>query len=256
MFTKYVSDYSVEQTELVTSTGSKVVVSKKDLNEMKDLEVLGSTHLANTAIVLGNDAEKLNKLRLDVEHRFYQGAEVDWWNFWFQSQVLTRDVQQQIVSCIRRLFAQQLDSVADDRIGVVTIYHMAGSGATALAKHVLWELKDQHRCAVLRTLTKGTHNQLTRLLTYHETCKPKPVLVLLDNYDEQQIENLKAALELEARNLGSDIEKPPPVPYVLLVCMRCSPEAQPITSERWFEIELECFGASVVSRCIRTVVAT
>lgn len=216
---------SAGQVILPNSTGGSIVISKRLLNDLGDLEILSADHLSNLEISLGNDADKLRTMSKEKQKRFYQGDEVDWWNFWFETHVLRRDILGRLLDSTNSALSG-LANETGERVSVVAIYHQPGSGGTTIAKNVLWDLKGQYRCAVVKTITSDTSDQVSRLFKEGEPCKPKPVLLLLDNVDEKKVRNLKTSLEIEAKNLSKEVECTPPVPFVLLVCIRCSSESR------------------------------
>src|SRR6218665_2086433 len=202
---------SAGQIFLPTSTGVLIAISKKLLNDLGDLEILSANHLSNTEISLEQNADKLRSMEREKQKCFYQGNEVDWWNFWFGSHVLRRDILGKLLDSANAALSG-LANEKGERVSVIAIYHQPGSGGTTIAKNVLWELKEQYRCAVVKTITSDTSDQISRLLKKGEPSKPKSVLLLLDNVDEVKVRNLKASLENEAKNLSREVEDPPPVP--------------------------------------------
>ena len=98
-------------------------------------------------------------------------------------------------------------------VGLKRIVHQPGSGASTIAKNVLWDLKDNYRCAVIdgnlsekrKSPEDLAHLIMTYLWEYGEPpdvlehrsrdAKPCPVLLLYDNAFESDVDALKDALE-------------------------------------------------------------
>lgn len=218
-------DLTTGEISIPTSSGTPIGISRELLNELQDIEVISSNHLDCVTI----DEDALDNLNLEKEQSFYHGKEVDWWNFWFKSHVLERDKLKEILSWTRGVLDGKDDQETDEHVGVVVISHQPGSGATTLAKNILWELKTEYRCATLRTFTNDTANQLRQLLKYGEpTSHPKPVLLLVDNFEK--VHELKESLESEARKLAGEIRNRPTVAFVLLVVSRCSSSEEAVFS--------------------------
>ena len=97
------------------------------------------------------------------------------------------------------------------------MYHQPAAGGTTVAKQVLWELKNQYRCVVVKHITENTCNQLLDLRSHNDP-HPKPVLLLLDNFGDEQISDLLEKVVKEARMLNSG--RLTSVAFVVFVCSR------------------------------------
>ena len=144
-------------------------------------------------------------MKPEKQKRFYQRDKVDWWNFWFESHVLRRDILGKLLDSTNAALSG-LANKTIERISVVAIYHQPDSGGTTIAKNVLWELKEQHRCAIVKTITSETSDQVSRLFKEGEPSNPKSVLLLLDNFDEMKVRKVKASFENEPKNLSREVE--------------------------------------------------
>ena len=203
--------------ELPTSQGACIPLPVKIKNRFVDLEVIGANECQTLNLT---DSKKTEQLRLHTEQRFYKGEEVDWRNFALD-QVMERSMFQSLKQEVIDTLSGQGHMPSDERVGMIRVYHQPGAGGTTIARHILWEMKSNYRCAIVKTITDQTLQHIKELHMYEDTKSPKPVLLLLDDMDEDRIGPFKADLEEQAR-LGSrsEIGKPSRVFYVLLVCTR------------------------------------
>ena len=95
-----------------------------------------------------------------------------------------------------------------DGVGKVTLYHEPGAGGTTSAKHVLWDLRAEYRCAEVKTITPATYDQIVTFHSFKESTQPgdvpRPVLLLLDNPDEDKAIDLMTKMKEEARKQAAD----------------------------------------------------
>ena len=200
---------------LHTSTGTYVPMKKITLNELGDLEILSAVQCENTEI---RDSDKLDDYRKKVEETFYKGGEVDWWNFYFPENVLERTIGAKAKETVQK----ELQNDSGGNIGKVTVYHEPGAGGTTTCKHILWDLKKTRRCAIVRNISEQTYKQILKLWSFKDE-RPKAVLVLLDNQDEEKARVLQAMVEETAKHLTRDepLRQQSPV-CVFLLCRRHS----------------------------------
>lgn len=206
---------SVPQSEccLTTSTGASCVLKDKVRGKLTDLNILSRTECDNCNLEAG-DMEKFSK---DEEARFYRGDEASWWNFWFKDHVCQRKQHVNLLKQVRKCLEGDLRE--GDKVGRVHFYHHPGSGGTTSAKNVLWELREDYRCCVVKQLSSETCDQVSKLRLYEDGERPKPVLVLLDNLDEERVDQLYAELE-EAGRQSARSSQEFSVFCVMLICYR------------------------------------
>ncbi|KAM4731329.1 LOW QUALITY PROTEIN: sterile alpha motif domain-containing protein 9-like [Anableps anableps] len=188
---------------------SKVPLEKKFEQSLNTLEVLSV-----------NQCEGGNEDRDAIEENFYRGGNVSWWNFYFSElpgsiPFIKRDK----FDCIVKDFIPELRSLPKACV-LLNLFHQPGCGGTTLAKHVLWSLKDQYRCAVLRTKSDFTEvaDHVIKLLTYpcDEQTPRIPVLLMIDDFEDmEKVEELQFAIETQCTE--KDIES---AKVILLNCMR------------------------------------
>ena len=169
-------------------------------NQLYDLEVVGANHCDDCTVI--KDREKLKELKKEMEEKFYRGSKVDWWNFWFQNQVHKRAVHEELREMVTKCLIG--DVPEEDMIGSVTLYHQPGCGGTTIARNILWDLKGSYRCAEVTNVSDDTCEQILKLRSYGESpqVQPKPLVILMDNIDVDQVKNLMAQMREKARQSG------------------------------------------------------
>ena len=201
---------------LHTSTGAYVPMKKITLNELGDLDILSAAQCENAKIL---ESDQLDGYRKKMEEMFYKGGEVDWWNFYFPDNVLERTIGAKAKSYV----ISELQNDSSGNIGKVTVYHEPGAGGTTTCKHILWDLRKTNRCAIVRNISEQTHKQIIKLWSFKDE-NARPVLVLLDNQDEEKSRVLKAMLEETAKQMPREEparQRSPPCMF--LVCRRHPP---------------------------------
>ncbi|XP_018531803.1 sterile alpha motif domain-containing protein 9 [Lates calcarifer] len=215
---------------LLPSSGSSVVVLKqKDEDFMTALDILCLNQCENT---YDENSPEFQDYRIRVEEEFYRGGKVKWWNFYFcdkdkEKPFIKRDKYENVKKMIR---SQLRDS--KNMCVLLNLFHHPGCGGTTLAMHVMWDLRQEFRCAVLKdnALPKAEVAIQVRRLTKLESEKPCPVLLLVD--DSKETENphdlvnciRKAAVE---DSLNVNVDDAPNCKVIILNCVRShSPKEQ------------------------------
>lgn len=212
---KKISDNNktVPGVELPRSNGVPCTLHQKIKNELSELEILGCNECSDIQYL--PEKKKREKER-QVAEDYYRGEIVSWSNFHFSKQVLERDVHPELSPLVlEALEGRSGDD--DDPIKRVTIYHQPGSGGSTTARQILWNSKMEYRCCIVKNITKQTSEQLCRLRNYEENPEEaKPVLTLIDTFDEKLMKQLYDDLENESQKYSCDVF------CVLLICMRVS----------------------------------
>nr|XP_046247062.1 sterile alpha motif domain-containing protein 9-like [Scatophagus argus]XP_046247063.1 sterile alpha motif domain-containing protein 9-like [Scatophagus argus]XP_046247064.1 sterile alpha motif domain-containing protein 9-like [Scatophagus argus]XP_046247065.1 sterile alpha motif domain-containing protein 9-like [Scatophagus argus] len=221
---------SQSSVRLLPSSGSSFVVLKqKDEDFMTALEILCRNQCEN---IYDENSPEFHDFRIKVEEEFYRGGKVKWWNFYFcdkdkEKPFVKRDKYENVRSMIR---AQLKDS--KNMCDLLTLFHHPGCGGTTLAMHVMWDLRKEFRCAVLKdnTLPNAEVAFQVRRLMKLESDKPSPVLLLVD--DSKETENPrelvncihKAAVE---DGLNIHVDETQNCKVIILNCVRShSPKEQ------------------------------
>ena len=176
--------------EIPTSTGATVMLPFSLVNRLPNIDVLGCNEC--DAEYQRHDKRQKEKLKKDEEIKFYRGEPPSWWNFWFRTQVCERDIHMKL----RRIVGQALTSSSDhDFVNRVRIYHQPGAGGTTSAMHILWTMRSSYRVGIVQNCSKRLSSEqiqklVSEIMDFHkyeerEQTKARPVLLLLDNPDEE-----------------------------------------------------------------------
>lgn len=215
---------------LLPSSGSSAVVLKqKDEDFMTALEILS---LNQCEKMYDEESPEFHDFRIKVEKEFYRGGKVKWWNFYFSDKDKEKPfVKREKYENLKKMIRSQLRD-SKNMCDLLNLFHHPGCGGTTLAMHVMWDLRREFRCAVLKDnkLPKTeVASQVRRLMTL-ESDKPTPVLLLVD--DSKETENphdlvnciQRAAIE-DGLNINEDDAQNCKV--IILCCVRChSPKEQ------------------------------
>lgn len=187
--------------------GTSVFMSKIQKNELKldDIELVSEDLCSQFEKMTDNKRREKNNT--DKEN-FYRGNEVSWYNFYTGTHVCEREVFSMHVSAIKEKI-----TTGQERFEVVDILHQPGAGGTTLGKHLIWHFSqfgkstlDRYRCCLIKTVNfEETAKQITRFRNFGEDhpASAGPVIVLVDNKSEDQINCLKNDIDKEAYLHGS-----------------------------------------------------
>ncbi|XP_074523923.1 sterile alpha motif domain-containing protein 9-like [Halichoeres trimaculatus] len=172
---------------LLPSTDSSfVVLKKKDEDLLTALDILCLNQCEN---IYEENSPEFHSKKKKVEEEFYRGGKVKWWNFFFcdkdkQKPFIKRDKYENVK---KKILGQLRES--KDLCTLLNLFHHPGCGGTTLAMHVMWDLRKEIRCAVLKDnelpMTEVAV-QVVKLMKL-ESEKPCPVLLLVD--DSKETEN-------------------------------------------------------------------
>ncbi|XP_055867733.1 sterile alpha motif domain-containing protein 9-like isoform X2 [Biomphalaria glabrata] len=180
----------IHDCNIPSSTGVYVDVSEIDITNWSDIFILPSNNFD-----INIPPEEKETLVKQVEEKFYRGDEVDWLNFYFKDHVLRRDIQSTLLDNVRRALEGRIRE-EQEKVSVISILHQPGAGGTTSAKQILWDLRNEYRCCLVKRITNETCEQIDEFRFFKDQ-RPKPILVLIDN--EEKFEYLKDRLEEKAR---------------------------------------------------------
>jgi len=217
--------------EITTSTGATVVLPFSMVNRLPDIEVLGCNEC--DAEYQKNDEQQKTELQKEQENKFYRGEPPTWWNFWFQTQVCEREIHHKL----RRIVEHALRSSSDhDFVDRVRIYHQPGAGGTTSAMNILWTLRKFCRVGIVQNCSNRLSSEqiqklVSEIMDFHkyeeyEQTKAGPVLLLLDNPDEET----ESLLLSETSERAKSVVRPGiknPVFCVFLECLRLTQISTP-----------------------------
>ncbi|XP_019372315.1 PREDICTED: sterile alpha motif domain-containing protein 9-like isoform X1 [Gavialis gangeticus] len=133
----------------------------------------------------------------EIEQTFYQGRRICWKNFWLAEKGKCGEV-------IEREACKDVSKILDEMllgtrirysVTKVKIFHHPGSGGSTIARQVLWKRKKELRCAIVKSsypvATVCQHAVNFRKYEEKDTNHCPPVLLLIEDYDEDFVDELK-----------------------------------------------------------------
>lgn len=172
---------------LLPSIGGSTILLKKEEDFIAALEILCENECKDTEIE--KDEEQFKKFMKEREKDFYRGGRVTWWNFYFSSENYTSVfVKRDRYENLEQLIVSSANSANQSPVKIINLYHHPGCGGTTLAMHILWNLRKQFRCAVLKNKTSDFGTQVATLITYgaNKNSGYLAVLLLVDDFEEQE----------------------------------------------------------------------
>ena len=177
-------------TELPFWNGKFKPILNKRINSLTDLEV----YFPKPKLSSSYREVKATK------ENFYKGEVIKQLNLDNNDDIertLATELTQRIDRCLKRLSVESPDDAA--HVEIVSLSYESGSGATTLGRRILWNKRVFYRCAIVKTITENTDHQIQELQRFgYETVMNQwlilPVLILVDNSPEHQVQNLRDKL--------------------------------------------------------------
>ncbi|XP_041648301.1 sterile alpha motif domain-containing protein 9-like isoform X2 [Cheilinus undulatus] len=206
---------------LPSSDSSSVVLKQRDEDLLNALDILCLNQCENA---YEENSPEFNEKRKKVEEEFYRGGKVKWWNFYFcekdkQKPFIKRDKYENVKSMIKNQLKESKDVCV-----LLNLFHKPGCGGTTLAMHVMWDLRKEIRCAVLKDNDLSMAEVAVQVikLTMLESEKPCPVLLLVD--DSKETENphklLRCILQVAETHSNIHVDKERSCKVIILNCVR------------------------------------
>ncbi|XP_059169536.1 sterile alpha motif domain-containing protein 9-like isoform X2 [Physella acuta] len=195
---------------LPCTKGNATHIPPKKLKEWHDIDILNSGDFC---------LEK--KLEQMVEREFYCGEKVSWLNFWFNNQVLQRDIHGKLKDTVEDLLKGEAKD--ERKVQYITLLHEPGAGGTTAAMHVLWDLRTKYRCCRVKNIKENTSEHLEEIWLYKEDSRarpPRPLLVLIDYVDDDEYIKFKGKMEEHGRNNWKNYEESFDIFCVVIECRR------------------------------------
>lgn len=202
---------------------STVVLKQKDEDYMSALDILCENQCQN---VYDEKSTEFQHHKINVEEEFYRGGKVKWWNFYFCDQDKNKSfIKRDKYDNVMKMVKDQTKSPRTTCV-LLNLFHHPGCGGTTLAMHVMWDLRREFRCAVLKdnTLPKPeVARQITMLMKLGQGEKSTPVLLLVD--DSKGVENTHNLMNCICNAVNEECpsteEKVSPNPLVIILsCVR------------------------------------
>uniref|UniRef100_A0A8C5R294 SAM domain-containing protein n=1 Tax=Leptobrachium leishanense TaxID=445787 RepID=A0A8C5R294_9ANUR len=201
---------------LPVSSRGQCLLSTPDEERMHSLHILCVNECSNINL------EKIDIKELkEFESFFYRGGKISWKHFWLAE-------QKRCGQLIERHGCSEVEHILDDiltkntvklPVARIKIVHQPGSGGSTVAHQILWKNKKKLRCAVVNSsnLVTTVCEHAVKFREYEEKdiINCLPVLLLLEDCEEEYIDELKYYLGHATRNNSNS--KPS---FVLLSCNR------------------------------------
>ncbi|XP_066566097.1 sterile alpha motif domain-containing protein 9 [Amia ocellicauda] len=206
---------------LPSSGSSSVILEKKDEDLMTAFTVLCENECEDTDIE--KNEEEFKMFRIEIEEDFYRGGRVMWWNFYFSElpQSLPFIKREQFDTLKSNITAQAKSHTS--MCVIQNLFHHPGCGGSTLAMHVLWKLRKQFRCAVLKNNTvpyTEVASQVRHLLMCgkSEQSSYTPLLILVDDLEgTENAQDLQKCIRKAIDEISIQQESPL---VILLNCVR------------------------------------
>uniref|UniRef100_A0A8C3XNY6 Sterile alpha motif domain-containing protein 9-like n=1 Tax=Chelydra serpentina TaxID=8475 RepID=A0A8C3XNY6_CHESE len=203
---------------LPVSTRGLCVLPTLEEEKMSSLEILCADECDDIKLDLLSTKEIQ-----EIERTFYQGRKVSWKNFWLADKGSCGEV-------IEREACEEVHKILDDilhgsrirySVAKLKIFHQPGSGGSTIARQVLWKRRKDLRCAVVKSsypiATVSKHAVNFREYDENDIKNSLPVLLLVEDYDEDYLDELKNDLMDAMAARRSHFSKPC---FILLGCKR------------------------------------
>ncbi|XP_068007157.1 sterile alpha motif domain-containing protein 9-like isoform X2 [Melanerpes formicivorus] len=160
----------------------------------------------------------------EIEQNFYRGKKITWENFWLADrrrcgEIIEREACKDASKLLEDILQQNRLNYS---VAKLKVFHHPGSGGSTIARQVLWKKRKDVRCAVIKTsyspATVCEHALAFRDYEEKDFSHCLPVLLLIEDYDEDYVEELRNELvdAVATRKTNS------PRPYFILLCCRRS----------------------------------
>ncbi|KAM6111322.1 sterile alpha motif domain-containing protein 9-like isoform 1-T2 [Pterocles gutturalis] len=201
---------------LPVSTRGLCTLPSLEEEKLFSLEILCADQCDDIKLDLLNEKEIQ-----EIEQNFYRGRKIIWENFWLADKRRCGEI-------IEREACNDASKLLDDvlrgnySVAKLKIFHHPGSGGSTIARQVLWKRRKELRCAVIKTsyppATVCEHALRFRDYEEKEISHCLPVLLLIEDYDEDYLEEVRYEL-MDAVAATRKINSPRPY-FVLLCCRR------------------------------------
>ncbi|XP_043114041.1 sterile alpha motif domain-containing protein 9-like [Puntigrus tetrazona] len=200
---------------LPSAEGSTVILQMKDESLMTSLDILCENECED---MYDESSAEFEEFKIKTKSEFYRGGKVKWWNFYFSEQpaakpFIKRDKHSKLENNIRSQTKNTKSTCS-----TVNLFHHPGCGGTTMAMHVMWNLRKEFRCAVLKdnSISKEeVAKHVSHLIKCGKSEKSLKTPVLLLVEDSEETENtqvLKHLLRTIAGETGASV--------IILNCIR------------------------------------
>lgn len=196
-------DATLQQIQPVTSRATKHLPVKGQCRlETREEEIMYSLEIISVDHCNETNDDFIKAEKDTVEREFYHGGRVNWLNFWLAEkgevgEVIQRDAYKKIL----KILSGTMNLVGDQfPVNSINIYHHPGSGGSTVARQVLWNKRQDLRCAVVKpSYSAATVTEHAVQLREYEEKDPQkclPVLLLIEDCDTEYLDDLRNELEI------------------------------------------------------------
>ncbi|XP_058673375.1 sterile alpha motif domain-containing protein 9-like [Ammospiza caudacuta] len=202
---------------LPASTGGLCTLPLREEEKLCSLEILCTDQCDDIKLNLWTEKQKQ-----EIEQDFYRGRKITWENLWLADNKHCGDIIERS-ACAEA--SKLLDGILrggghNYSVAKLKIFHHPGSGGSTIARQVLWKNRKRFRCAVIKTsyppLTVCNHVLALRDYEEKEIIHCFPVLLLIEDYDDEYLEDLQSELIEAAAARKMNTSRP----YFILLCCR------------------------------------
>ncbi|XP_048020085.1 sterile alpha motif domain-containing protein 9 isoform X2 [Megalobrama amblycephala] len=200
---------------LPSAEGSSVILQNKDEDLMMSLDILCENECENE---FDESSAEFEEFKIKTESEFYRGGKVKWWNFYFSEQPAAKPfIKREKHSKLEHSIRSQIKDPKSTCV-MLNLFHHPGCGGTTMAMHVMWNLRKEFRCAVLKdniVSKEEVAQHVAHLIVCgkSEHSLKTPVLLLVE--DSEETENtleLQHSLRQFTREMGAFV--------IILNCIR------------------------------------
>uniref|UniRef100_A0A8C5TGV5 SAM domain-containing protein n=1 Tax=Malurus cyaneus samueli TaxID=2593467 RepID=A0A8C5TGV5_9PASS len=161
----------------------------------------------------------------EIEQNFYRGRKITWENLWLADKKRCGDIieREACTEASKLLDGILRGSGQSYSVAKLKIFHHPGSGGSTIARQVLWKNRKRFRCAVIKTsyLPSTVCNHVLALRDYEEKeiTHCFPVLLLIEDYDDEYFEELRSQLMEAVTTRQMKTSRPY---FILVCCKRCN----------------------------------
>ena len=198
--------------------GDGISITQDKLTNFQDkgLDILGLNHGKHIG-VKNQEQTRIEANRCIKDYLWGKQPSWDLFAFTFETQVEDKLAGVFVRPYVKRLKrdVEELQRTEGELVQMKRIYYQPGSGASTITRHVLWELRDRMRCVCvdrnmsfihLGDRAKRIFELVRALMDFRQleesTDKPGdccPLLVMLDNSNQDTADDLKNAILTEFR---------------------------------------------------------
>lgn len=200
--------------EISRSNGVPFELPETEVQQLCDIEIVGRNNFFESKETESDSHDdKVAKMK-ESRESFYSGGTASWSNFNTSDEVLVREIHPPLYNYVY----EAMSSNSYHAVKKVILYHQPGAGGSTTSRQILWNLRGQYRCCIVKNVTKQTCEQINRFRMYGEESEVKasPVLVLIDIDEEDKLANFCDEIISEGQKSCCETYA------VLLICCRVS----------------------------------